>query len=202
MATEVECGAANSIRLMRRTTRADVTLIAQHPLKLRHFLVPAIFAIDGELWMRRGVCPYKYDVRTNRSSKRPRGHGFCDLHFRRLAPGFHRRVKAKTSLKEDDVPIDDTTTKPLFTPQETGRKGTRDKVPRLRWNPWQKHEHGKPPKKFKDDELQALLDEDDAQTQEQFTTSLTSLDRLFAFTLFSWYGKNPERRKMVASRID
>ncbi|UYV72320.1 hypothetical protein LAZ67_9002626 [Cordylochernes scorpioides] len=50
--------------------------------------------------------------------------------------GFHRRTKAKTSLEDDDVPIDDTTTKPLFTPQEKGRKGARDKVPRLRWNPW------------------------------------------------------------------
>ncbi|UYV81458.1 hypothetical protein LAZ67_20001247 [Cordylochernes scorpioides] len=38
-------------------------------------------------------------------------------------PGFHRRVKAKTSFQDDDVPIDDdTTTKPLFTPQENGRK--------------------------------------------------------------------------------
>ncbi|UYV78197.1 hypothetical protein LAZ67_16000433 [Cordylochernes scorpioides] len=55
------------------------------------------------------------------------------------AAGFHRRAKAKTSLEDDDVPIDDTTTKPLFTPQENGRKGTRDKVPRLRWNPWQRH---------------------------------------------------------------
>ncbi|UYV70235.1 hypothetical protein LAZ67_7002252 [Cordylochernes scorpioides] len=53
--------------------------------------------------------------------------------------GFHLCVKAKTSLQEDDVPIDDTKTKPLFTPQEKGRKSTRDKVPRLRWNPWQKH---------------------------------------------------------------
>ncbi|UYV69936.1 hypothetical protein LAZ67_7001266 [Cordylochernes scorpioides] len=54
--------------------------------------------------------------------------------------GFHRRVKTKISFEDDDVPIDDeTTTKPLFTPQENGRKGTRDKVPRLRWNPWQKH---------------------------------------------------------------
>ncbi|UYV71912.1 hypothetical protein LAZ67_9001122 [Cordylochernes scorpioides] len=43
---------------------------------------------------------------------------------KRLAPGFHGRVKAKTSLQDDDVPIDDTTTKPLFTPQEKGRKGT------------------------------------------------------------------------------
>ncbi|UYV70519.1 hypothetical protein LAZ67_7003393 [Cordylochernes scorpioides] len=49
------------------------------------------------------------------------------------------RAKAKTSFQDDDVPIDDTTTKPLFTPQEKGRKGTRDKVPRLRWNLWQKH---------------------------------------------------------------
>ncbi|UYV63554.1 hypothetical protein LAZ67_2004645 [Cordylochernes scorpioides] len=57
----------------------------------------------------------------------------------RLTPEFHRRVKAKTSLQGDDVPIDDTTTKPLFTPQEKGRKGTRDKVPRLQCNPWQKH---------------------------------------------------------------
>ncbi|UYV64065.1 hypothetical protein LAZ67_2006437 [Cordylochernes scorpioides] len=53
--------------------------------------------------------------------------------------GFHRRVKAKTSLQDDDVPIDDTTTKPLFTTQEKRRKRTRDKVPTLRWNPWQKH---------------------------------------------------------------
>ncbi|UYV73289.1 SURF4, partial [Cordylochernes scorpioides] len=57
----------------------------------------------------------------------------------RLTSGFHRRAKANTSFEDDDVPIDDTTTKPLFTPQENGRKGTRDKVPRLRWNPWQKH---------------------------------------------------------------
>ncbi|UYV76754.1 hypothetical protein LAZ67_14001956 [Cordylochernes scorpioides] len=39
------------------------------------------------------------------------------------ARGFHRRVKAKTSFQDDDVPIDDDmTTKPLFTPQENGRK--------------------------------------------------------------------------------
>ncbi|UYV74347.1 hypothetical protein LAZ67_11003166 [Cordylochernes scorpioides] len=41
----------------------------------------------------------------------------------RLTPRFHRRVKAKFTLQDDDVPIDDTTTKPLFTPQEKGRKG-------------------------------------------------------------------------------
>ncbi|UYV82726.1 hypothetical protein LAZ67_22000679 [Cordylochernes scorpioides] len=66
-------------------------------------------------------------------------HGCCDLHFRRLTPGFHRRAKAKISLEDDDLPIDDTKTMPLFTPQEKGRKGTRDKVPRLRWIPCQKH---------------------------------------------------------------
>ncbi|UYV83616.1 hypothetical protein LAZ67_23001638 [Cordylochernes scorpioides] len=39
--------------------------------------------------------------------------------------GFHRHVKAKTSFQDDDVPIDDdTTTKPLFTPQENGGKET------------------------------------------------------------------------------
>ncbi|UYV73469.1 hypothetical protein LAZ67_10003549 [Cordylochernes scorpioides] len=37
---------------------------------------------------------------------------------------FHRRVKAKTSLQDDDVPIDDTTTKPLFTWQEKECKAT------------------------------------------------------------------------------
>jgi len=33
-------------------------------------------------------------------------------------------------------------------------------------------EHGKPPKKFEDSELQALLDESDAQTQQQFVDQL------------------------------
>ena len=32
--------------------------------------------------------------------------------------------------------------------------------------------HGKPPQKFEDEELQALLDEDDAQTQEQLAEKL------------------------------
>ena len=32
--------------------------------------------------------------------------------------------------------------------------------------------NGKPPKKFEDSELQALLDEDDAQTQQQLTGQL------------------------------
>ncbi|UYV83538.1 K02A2.6-like [Cordylochernes scorpioides] len=50
----------------------------------------------------------------------------------RLTPGFHRRAKAKTSLEDDDVPIDDTTTKPLFTPQEKGRKAANLLAVRLR----------------------------------------------------------------------
>ncbi|UYV67479.1 hypothetical protein LAZ67_5000858 [Cordylochernes scorpioides] len=43
-----------------------------------------------------------------------------------LALGFHRRVKAKTSPQDDDVPIDDMTTKLLFMPQEKRRKGIED----------------------------------------------------------------------------
>ncbi|UYV69302.1 K02A2.6-like [Cordylochernes scorpioides] len=60
-------------------------------------------------------------------------------YFSWVRKGFHRRVKANTSFQYDDVSIDDTTTKPLFTRQEKGRKCTRDRRPRLRWNPWQKH---------------------------------------------------------------
>jgi len=33
-------------------------------------------------------------------------------------------------------------------------------------------ERGKPPKKFEDSKLQALLDEDDAQTQQQLANQL------------------------------
>ncbi|UYV68867.1 hypothetical protein LAZ67_6001370 [Cordylochernes scorpioides] len=43
----------------------------------------------------------------------------CQSEEMRLAPGFHRRVKAKTSLQADDVPIDDMTTKQLYTPGST-----------------------------------------------------------------------------------
>ncbi|UYV79037.1 hypothetical protein LAZ67_17000819 [Cordylochernes scorpioides] len=47
---------------------------------------------------------------------------------------FHRRVKSKNFLQDHDVPIDDTTIKPLFTSQEKGRKATRDRRPRLQGN--------------------------------------------------------------------
>ncbi|UYV69540.1 hypothetical protein LAZ67_6003928 [Cordylochernes scorpioides] len=70
-----------------------------------------------------------------RSPRRPKGLMCCDLHFQLLAPRFHCCIKAKTSLKDADVPIDDTTTEPLFTPQEKRRKGPRNKVKRLRRNP-------------------------------------------------------------------
>ncbi|UYV72058.1 hypothetical protein LAZ67_9001700 [Cordylochernes scorpioides] len=50
---------------------------------------------------------------------------------KRLATGFHRRVKSKTSLQDNDVLIYDTTTKP----QEKRRKAIRNGVRRLRWNP-------------------------------------------------------------------
>ncbi|UYV75166.1 hypothetical protein LAZ67_12002717 [Cordylochernes scorpioides] len=73
----------------------------------------------------------------NRRHRQPLLTWSTNAAYPRLTPGFHRRVKAKTSLQDDDVPIDDTTTKPFFMPQEKGRKGTMDKVPRLRWNPWQ-----------------------------------------------------------------
>ncbi|UYV68478.1 hypothetical protein LAZ67_5004434 [Cordylochernes scorpioides] len=49
---------------------------------------------------------------------------------------IYLRQEQTINDKKDDFPIDDTTTKPLFTPQEKGHKGTRDKVPRLRGNPW------------------------------------------------------------------
>ncbi|UYV60928.1 hypothetical protein LAZ67_1002859 [Cordylochernes scorpioides] len=55
-----------------------------------------------------------------------------------LAPGFDRRVKAKTFFQDDDVPIDDTTTKPLFTSQEKGRKETFDFSTPNEWPKWRK----------------------------------------------------------------
>ncbi|UYV65825.1 hypothetical protein LAZ67_3005569 [Cordylochernes scorpioides] len=75
------------------------------------------------------ICPFLANLTTQKS-----GNWSASIVIR-IPP----RAEAKTSLEDDDVPIDDTTTQPLFTPQEKGRKGTRDKVPRLRWNPWQKH---------------------------------------------------------------
>ncbi|UYV78600.1 hypothetical protein LAZ67_16002110 [Cordylochernes scorpioides] len=49
--------------------------------------------------------------------------------FPRSGPLIPPRAKSKTTLQDDDVPIDDTTTKPLFTPQEKGRKGLKMEYP-------------------------------------------------------------------------
>ncbi|UYV63658.1 FZD9 [Cordylochernes scorpioides] len=54
-----------------------------------------------------------------------------------VGPRFHRRVKAKTSLQDDDVPLDDTTTKPLFTPQEKGRKAMAAALQKIDMDPEQ-----------------------------------------------------------------
>jgi len=55
-------------------------------------------------------------------------------------------------------------------------------------------ERGKPPKKFEDCELQALLDEDDAQTQQQLADQLNVTRG--AISTFEIHGKDPEDRKM------
>ena len=54
-------------------------------------------------------------------------------------------------------------------------------------------ERGKPPKKFEDSELQALLDEDDAQTQQQLAGQLNVTCLLHTFEI---HGKDPEDGKM------
>jgi len=41
--------------------------------------------------------------------------------------------------------------------------------------------HGKPPKKFEDSELQALLDENDAQTQQQLANQLNVTRETFPY---------------------
>ncbi|UYV63493.1 hypothetical protein LAZ67_2004302 [Cordylochernes scorpioides] len=68
-------------------------------------------------------CIISYFMYHLRTEKYVQG-SLVDMASARLTSGFHRRVKDKTSLHYDYVPIDDdTTTKPLFTPQEKGRKG-------------------------------------------------------------------------------
>jgi len=55
-------------------------------------------------------------------------------------------------------------------------------------------ERGKPPKKFEDSELQALLDEDDAQTQQ--LADQLNVTREAISIRFKIHGKDPEDRKM------
>ncbi|UYV71216.1 hypothetical protein LAZ67_8002222 [Cordylochernes scorpioides] len=52
--------------------------------------------------------------------------------YARTTLRFHRRVKAKTSLQDDNVPIDDKTRKTLFTSQDKRCQATKDKVSGLR----------------------------------------------------------------------
>jgi len=53
---------------------------------------------------------------------------------------------------------------------------------------------GKPPKKFEDSELQALLD--DAQTQQQLSNQLNECDTRRRLHMFEIHGKDPEDGKM------
>jgi len=56
-------------------------------------------------------------------------------------------------------------------------------------------EHGKPPKKYEDMELQALLDEDDSQTQKQLAEQLSVSQQAVPIAYERW-----ERfRKMSAT---
>jgi len=57
-------------------------------------------------------------------------------------------------------------------------------------------ECGKPPKKFEDSELQALLDEDDAQTQQQLVDQLNMTREAISIRLKSM-GKIQKMRKWV-----
>ncbi|UYV66885.1 hypothetical protein LAZ67_4003230 [Cordylochernes scorpioides] len=77
------------------------------------------------------TCPATYIGETSKALKERINQHKAALRIHKLGlpTGFHRHAKAKTSLEDDDVPIDDTTTNLLFTPQEKERKSTRDKVP-------------------------------------------------------------------------
>ena len=56
-------------------------------------------------------------------------------------------------------------------------------------------ERGKSPKKFEDSELQVLLDEDDAQIQQQLAESI-ECDTTSHLHTFKIHGKDPEDGKM------
>jgi len=62
-------------------------------------------------------------------------------------------------------------------------------------------ECGKPPKKFEDSELQALLDEDDAQTQQQLMDQLNMTREAISIRLKSM-GKIQKMRKWVLQLKD
>jgi len=58
-------------------------------------------------------------------------------------------------------------------------------------------ERGKPPKKFKDSQLQALLNEDDAQTQQQLADQLNVTREAVSIRLKSIQGKIQKLGKWV-----
>lgn len=62
-------------------------------------------------------------------------------------------------------------------------------------------DRGKPPKQFEDTELQALLDEDDTQTQKKLAEAL-NVTKKNNFTTSTCHGKNSERRKVGAICTD
>ena len=62
-------------------------------------------------------------------------------------------------------------------------------------------ERGKPPKKFEDSELQALLDEDDAQTQQQLADQLNVTREAVSIRLKSM-GKIQKMGKWVPHELN
>jgi len=62
-------------------------------------------------------------------------------------------------------------------------------------------ERGKPSKKFEDSELQALLDEDDAQTQQQLADQLNVTRETFSIRLKSM-GKIQKMGKWVPHELN
>ena len=62
-------------------------------------------------------------------------------------------------------------------------------------------EREKPPKKFEDSELQALLDEDDAQTQQQFADQLNGTREVVSIRLKSM-GKIQKMGKWVPYELN
>lgn len=61
-------------------------------------------------------------------------------------------------------------------------------------------DHGKPPQKFQDDELQALLDEDDTQTQKQLAASLNARQTTVSRRLHKM-GKIQKQGKWVPHKL-
>ncbi|UYV61693.1 hypothetical protein LAZ67_1005935 [Cordylochernes scorpioides] len=70
-------------------------------------LCASLPSIIDNMTQNKYIATAFYGFHKSISQKKAKGHGCRDLHCQRLAPGFHRRVKAKTSFQDDNVPIDD-----------------------------------------------------------------------------------------------